>query len=156
LYTKAIEAVQAEFGGDEPLSAGTVYAMAVLIEEALHSTQRAKAKARRESGPLPFTGAQVHERMASELPSTFAYQPVDATWWGRLNSQIRTLDIDEAALDTLIAWFKVGRGATFKKGMSFAVVVANFKLWLTEALREANPTPSTSAGSYGFVRPSTR
>lgn len=142
-----------EAAGVEPLELDRqLYAVACMLDEALNGAKRAKSKAKKEEGPLPFDGPAVHRRFVDELPEAFFYQPVDNRWWANLNKQIRDLDLKPENLDQLVQWFKGGRGAGFKQ-LPFSVMVKNFKAWITEAAAGDAGIAGQSNAGFRMVKP---
>jgi len=127
-----------------------LYGIAVMLDEALNGSKRAKARAKKEEDPLPFTGPDLHKRFAAELPEAFFYQPIDNGWWANLNKQIRDMNLKEENLDMLVEFFQTGRGKHFKQ-MPFSVMLKQFKRWVVEAA--AGPASTVEASGFSFVRP---
>lgn len=135
-----------------------VYAMACMLDEAINGPKRAKA--REKKPPLLFDGPSVHKYLQARCPETFIYEPVEASWWARLNRGIRDLEFDEDLsaediLSKLADYCRSGAYGSWKKktDLPFEFLVNNFKNWTRTAL---STEQREVASTHTFFRPKGR
>ena len=154
LYETGLKAFHAA-DGIEPEC--VIYAVAVMLDEALNGSKRGKAKAAGKS-KAPFTSVQLYEKLKAELPDLFHYEPIDNQWWGRMNRDIGQMNLPPETLEKLVTWLEAKAPDWKSDVLPFSAMVQNFRKWVVQALNDdfgpsnTNRFNKAPQAEHGFVR----
>jgi hypothetical protein len=88
--------------------------------------------------------------MKAHNPEACVYEPVDPSWWPRLNKQIGELSgLPEETPKVLADWIARQK---FRSKPTFGLVVANMKQWSQRALADRDKVTAAPTSGVRFAR----